>query len=90
MTEYILEGDQLAKESAPGALGCLRLLPAGFHLGSSGGGRSAWHEPDHQLRSGGETAPLCYLQPCLSKGIWCPDCHSVAVCFPITGMVLSI
>ncbi|CAB1420362.1 unnamed protein product [Pleuronectes platessa] len=40
-----------------------------FHLGSSGSLDLAWHEPDHQLRSEGEAAPRCYLQPRLSKGI---------------------
>lgn len=71
MTGEIQEGDQLAKAGAPGAAGPCNC----FHLASSGGGPSAWQEPDHQLRSGGEGAPLCYLQPRLSKGICRPDCQ---------------
>lgn len=33
MTDQIQEGDQLAKESAPGALGCLQLPPDSLSSG---------------------------------------------------------
>lgn len=89
MTESVQEGDQLAKESAPGALGC------------SGRLAFIWAHLAVATRPGRSLTTSCGLRP---KPLLSAICSHVCpkesggltvtqrprVCFPITGTGLSI